>query len=76
VRVLIIPDPGAQGHAAAEGAAEAIRTVVCCEVSLVTSSPSAINPGPAVCREILLANGKAAPRTCGLCGLGPCRDRR
>jgi hypothetical protein len=75
MRVLIVPDPGPEGHAAAQGAAEAIRTVVRCEVALVTSSPSAVNAGPAVCREILSAQGKPAPRTCGLCGLGPCRGR-
>ncbi|ACL61045.1 hypothetical protein [Methylobacterium nodulans] len=75
MRILIVPDPGRTGHAAAERAAQKIRAVVPCEVSLITSSPSAINAGPAVCREVLLAHGRDAPKRCGLCGLGPCRER-
>ncbi|ACL61749.1 hypothetical protein [Methylobacterium nodulans] len=75
MRILIVPDPGRDGHAAAERAAETIRAVVPGEVALLTSSRSASRPGPAVCREVLLAQDKPAPKRCGLCGLGPCRER-
>ncbi|ACL58455.1 hypothetical protein [Methylobacterium nodulans] len=75
MRVLIVPDPGRDGHRAAEAAAEAIRAVVPCEVALLIISPSASRPGPAVCREILLAQDKTAPSHCAVCGLGPCRER-
>lgn len=30
------------------------------------------SPGPVNCTQVLRAQGKTYPRTCGRCGLGPC----